>query len=177
MATEAQEAVFKQVAAAANHFETLGIADFEKCNVEDIKKVYRKLTLVVHPDKCSDERAADAFGKIDKAYKILSDPATLQRFREAAQRKRMRDIEQGNTGEPKVRKVDADMTPAEREAMARKKSQDDLYSKSLRLQKQREDKARHDAQEAEKNKNLNEQLTSSHNNWKNHLRNMNGSKI
>lgn len=28
---------------------------------EDIKKQYRQLSLLVHPDKCSEENAADAF--------------------------------------------------------------------------------------------------------------------
>jgi DnaJ family protein C protein 8 len=33
---------------------------------EEIKKQYRQLSLLVHPDKCSDSRAADAFHSMYK---------------------------------------------------------------------------------------------------------------
>lgn len=41
---------------------------------EEIKKAYRNLTLILHPDRCSDERAKDAFFIVDQAYKTVTDP-------------------------------------------------------------------------------------------------------
>lgn len=41
---------------------------------EEIKKQYRQLSLLVHPDKCQDPRAADAFHVLESCYKTLLDP-------------------------------------------------------------------------------------------------------
>lgn len=53
----------------ANHYATLGID--KKASVDDIKKAYRKLALVNHPDKGGDPKK---FQEISHAYEILSDP-------------------------------------------------------------------------------------------------------
>eukprot|EP00834_Sanchytrium_tribonematis_P000028 NODE_2_length_91304_cov_0.692462.p28 type:complete len:356 gc:universal NODE_2_length_91304_cov_0.692462:41187-40120(-) len=50
------------------------IMDLDKnCSETDIKKSYRKLALHLHPDKCADPRAKEAFLKVSKAFSILSD--------------------------------------------------------------------------------------------------------
>ncbi|KAL8485989.1 hypothetical protein ACS0TY_028048 [Phlomoides rotata] len=41
---------------------------------ENIKKRYWKLSLMVHPDKCSHPQAHQAFVKLNKAFKDLQDP-------------------------------------------------------------------------------------------------------
>ena len=41
---------------------------------EEIKKQYRNFTLILHPDRCKDERAKDAFFVVEQAYKTLIDP-------------------------------------------------------------------------------------------------------
>ncbi len=41
---------------------------------EEIKKQHRNFAIILHPDRCRDERAKDAFFIVDKAYKTLMDP-------------------------------------------------------------------------------------------------------
>ena len=40
----------------------------------EIKKKYRMLSILVHPDKCRHEKASDAFHLLEQAYKTLMDP-------------------------------------------------------------------------------------------------------
>ncbi|KAL2932763.1 J domain-containing protein spf31 [Bienertia sinuspersici] len=42
-------------------------------SVEDVKKQYRKLSLMVHPDKCKHPQAKEAFGALAKAQQQLLD--------------------------------------------------------------------------------------------------------
>ena len=39
----------------------------------EIKKRFRMLSMLIHPDKNKHEKAADAFSIVDKAYKTLMD--------------------------------------------------------------------------------------------------------
>ncbi|CAA3012927.1 Hypothetical predicted protein [Olea europaea subsp. europaea] len=81
-------------------------------SAENIKKRYWKLSLMVHPDKCSHPQAHQAFVKLNKAFKDLQDPdkrkaldekitlkeeqeefkAELKAMREAAQWRRLQGI-------------------------------------------------------------------------------------
>ncbi|WCJ44142.1 DNAJ heat shock N-terminal domain-containing protein [Euphorbia peplus] len=45
-----------------------------KMSPENIKKRYWKMSLLVHPDKCSHPQAHQAFIKLNKAFKDLQDP-------------------------------------------------------------------------------------------------------
>ena len=48
---------------------------------DEIKKAYRKLALLKHPDKCpGDDKAADNFQQLQKAYSILGDPKKRERY-------------------------------------------------------------------------------------------------
>ncbi|XP_047975144.1 J domain-containing protein spf31-like [Salvia hispanica] len=42
-------------------------------SVEDVKRQYRKLSLLVHPDKCKHPQAKEAFGALAKAQQLLLD--------------------------------------------------------------------------------------------------------
>lgn len=49
--------------------------------MEEIKKAYKKLALLKHPDKNpNDQQAAENFQLLQKAYKILSDPKKRERY-------------------------------------------------------------------------------------------------
>ncbi|KAL6563700.1 hypothetical protein OROGR_002659 [Orobanche gracilis] len=55
-----------------NAFEYLNLP-FDS-HVDDVKKQYRKLSLLVHPDKCKHPQAKEAFGALAKAQQLLLNP-------------------------------------------------------------------------------------------------------
>ncbi|XP_031096611.1 uncharacterized protein LOC116000888 [Ipomoea triloba] len=93
-----------------NAYDVLGVN--RNMASENMKKRYWKLSLMVHPDKCSHPQAQQAFVKLNKAFKDLQDPdkrkaldgkiklkeeqeemkADLQAMREAAQWRRLQGI-------------------------------------------------------------------------------------
>ena len=40
----------------------------------EIKKKFRMISILIHPDKCKHDKAADAFHILEQAYKTLMDP-------------------------------------------------------------------------------------------------------
>ena len=56
-----------------NPYDVLGVP--KAASEAEIKKAYRKLAIVHHPDKNpNDEQAAERFKDIGEAYETLSDP-------------------------------------------------------------------------------------------------------
>ncbi|KAK4413296.1 Chaperone protein DnaJ 2 [Sesamum alatum] len=53
-------------------YDILGVN--KNMSPENMKKRYWKLSLMVHPDKCSHPQAHQAFVKLNKAFKDLQDP-------------------------------------------------------------------------------------------------------
>ena len=45
----------------------------QEANDAEIKKKFKQLSILIHPDKCSHERASDAFHVLEQAYKTLMD--------------------------------------------------------------------------------------------------------
>lgn len=65
----------------------------KESTAEEIKKAYRKLALLKHPDKNpGDEQAAENFQQLSKAYQILGDPKRRERY------DRFGDEEEGEEG-------------------------------------------------------------------------------
>ena len=56
----------------SNNFYDVLFLDLN-CSQEDIKKSYRKLAIEIHPDRCTDKNATEAFQKLSHAYQIISD--------------------------------------------------------------------------------------------------------
>lgn len=55
-------------------YEILGLeAARSTCDASDIKKAYRKLSLLTHPDKNGHEHADEAFKMVSRAFGVLSD--------------------------------------------------------------------------------------------------------
>ncbi|GLT71148.1 hypothetical protein SLA2020_431860 [Shorea laevis] len=61
-----------------DHYSALGLSRYEDIDVSVLKREYRKKAMLVHPDKnMGNEKAADAFKKLQNAYEVLLD--TLKR--------------------------------------------------------------------------------------------------
>lgn len=58
----------------SDHYSALGFARYENIDVSLLKREYRKKAMLVHPDKnMGNERAAEAFKKLQNAYEVLLD--------------------------------------------------------------------------------------------------------
>ena len=68
-----------------DYYATLGVA--KSASAEEIKKAYRKLALLHHPDRGGGPEAEKKFKEVSEAYQILSDPqkrASYDQFGSAA---------------------------------------------------------------------------------------------
>ncbi|CEM21669.1 unnamed protein product [Vitrella brassicaformis CCMP3155] len=74
---------------------------------EDLKKAYRKLSLIIHPDKCKHERAHDAFQVVSKAYEELQMPENRAKYKGVIDDAR-RELEKVRAKENKRRKAAGD---------------------------------------------------------------------
>lgn len=57
------------------HYDVLGL-DSKTCTLKDIKKAYRKLALLYHPDRVPAEKKEEStvkFRQVSEAYEVLSD--------------------------------------------------------------------------------------------------------
>ena len=59
-----------------NPFEQLGLR-FD-ATVDDVKKAYRKSSLMVHPDKCKHPKAQDAFETLGQAQQQLNNDEKMK---------------------------------------------------------------------------------------------------
>jgi DnaJ family protein B protein 12 len=63
------------------YYEILGLESVKTtCSDSDIKKAYRKLSLLTHPDKNGYDGADDAFKMVSKAFQVLSDADKKKKF-------------------------------------------------------------------------------------------------
>ncbi|KAI8934387.1 hypothetical protein NX059_009123 [Plenodomus lindquistii] len=80
--TEQKAAVIRiKRCAPTAYYEILGLEAVKAtCSDSDIKKAYRKLSLLTHPDKNGYDGADEAFKLISKAFQVLSDPDKKKKF-------------------------------------------------------------------------------------------------
>ena len=57
----------------ASHYDILGVEI--TVTESDIKIAYRDIAALIHPDKCSEPNASEAFKKVNEANEVLSDAA------------------------------------------------------------------------------------------------------
>nr|GEX43777.1 chaperone protein DnaJ 49 [Tanacetum cinerariifolium] len=61
-----------------DYYEILGVE--KTCTGEEIKNAYRKISLKVHPDKNKAPGSEEAFKKVGKAFKCLSDEGSRRQY-------------------------------------------------------------------------------------------------
>jgi len=64
--------LIKRVLSTKEFYERMGLE--RTASSEEIKKRFRKLSLLLHPDKCTLPGAEESFKAINQAYTVLSDP-------------------------------------------------------------------------------------------------------
>jgi len=72
--------VIRRIRACKPHafYEILGLDS--SCSDHEIKRAFRKLAIMTHPDKTDVEGAAEAFKMVSKAWQILGDPAQRAKY-------------------------------------------------------------------------------------------------
>ncbi|KAL5996135.1 hypothetical protein ACLOJK_026208 [Asimina triloba] len=76
--TQEQVKLIGEIKKLKDYYAILGV---EKCcSREEIRKAYRKLSLKVHPDKNKVPGSEEAFKKVSKAFKCLSDEESRRQY-------------------------------------------------------------------------------------------------
>lgn len=60
------------------HYQVLGV--HQRASAEEVKKAYRKLALLHHPDKAKSDKDADLFKDMSAAYTVLSDAVARRKY-------------------------------------------------------------------------------------------------
>ncbi|GFQ05907.1 chaperone protein Dnaj 49 [Phtheirospermum japonicum] len=76
--TEEHVHLVRQIKTQKDYYSILGLE--KSCSVEEIRKAYRKLSLKVHPDKNKAPGSEEAFKKVSKAFKCLSDDESRRHY-------------------------------------------------------------------------------------------------
>ncbi len=61
-----------------DHYATLGLSP--SAHLADIKKAFRQLASLYHPDRNSDASAPERFRAVQEAYEVLSDDTKRQAY-------------------------------------------------------------------------------------------------
>ncbi|AIN95893.1 hypothetical protein LPMP_080850 [Leishmania panamensis] len=80
----------------ASPFEFLQL-DIATCELADVNRQYRKIALLLHPDKCQLANSTDAFHAVEKVHKSLSQEAIFYHLKRAYQRQQDRLVEEGTS--------------------------------------------------------------------------------
>nr|GEX36618.1 chaperone DnaJ-domain superfamily protein [Tanacetum cinerariifolium] len=66
---------------SADHYSALGLSRFQEIDATFLKREYRKKAMLVHPDKnMGNEKAAEAFKKLQNAYEVLLDASKQKTY-------------------------------------------------------------------------------------------------
>lgn len=76
--TEENSQLIRQITSKKNYYAILGVK--KSCSTEEIKKAYRKLSLKIHPDKNKALGSQEAFKKVSKTFKFLSDEGSRRQY-------------------------------------------------------------------------------------------------
>ncbi|XP_057772271.1 chaperone protein dnaJ 49 [Salvia miltiorrhiza] len=76
--TDEHVLLVRQIKTKKDYYAILGVE--KSCSVEEIRKAYRKLSLKVHPDKNKAPGSEEAFKKVSKAFKCLSEDESRRQY-------------------------------------------------------------------------------------------------
>ncbi|PON93134.1 Terminal organelle assembly protein [Trema orientale] len=78
---------------STDHYSVLGLLRYENVDVSLLKREYRKKAMLVHPDKnMGNEKAVEAFKKLQNAYEVLLDSVKRKAYDEELRREELLDI-------------------------------------------------------------------------------------
>jgi len=77
--SEDAEREIRRIKAEPDYYKILRL-ERSSCTDVDIKKSYRKLALLLHPDKCDKVGAEEAFKKVSAAYACLSETSSRRQY-------------------------------------------------------------------------------------------------
>ncbi|XP_052189492.1 chaperone protein dnaJ 49-like [Diospyros lotus] len=76
--TEEHVQLVSKIKRSRDYYDILGVE--RSCSVEEVKRAYRKLSLKVHPDKNKAPGSEEAFKKVSKAFKCLSNDDSRREY-------------------------------------------------------------------------------------------------
>ena len=63
------------------HYQSLGLKN-TGASLEEVKRAYKKLALKLHPDRCKEELAEEAFKRLEEAHRTLTTPTLRRTYNE-----------------------------------------------------------------------------------------------
>lgn len=162
--SSAQDEIARIMACVKNKADTFAILglDIEICAFPDIAKKYRRIVVLIHPDKCKLPHASDAFTVVEKAYRAIPDEGILNRLKVAYQKKKEREAKLkveaekrqanggGSGGAATSGVVDNNLSKEERMAKMKAAAREDEYLEAARRAHEAAlKKSRHEKRQAE----------------------------
>lgn len=120
-----------------------------RCTPSDIKKQYRKKSLLLHPDKCKHPRAEEAFSILKKAESELNDSEKRASLNET-----IREARAYLTKKRKIPSGDPILESDEFEADVMVQTKEILVEDELRRRRQLQAKLREEGEEARKSEEM-----------------------
>ncbi|KAJ1292864.1 hypothetical protein BS78_01G022800 [Paspalum vaginatum] len=76
----------------SDHYSALGFRRYENIDVSSLKREYKKKAMLVHPDKnMGNDKAADAFKRLQNAYEVLLDSLKRKTYDDELRREELLD--------------------------------------------------------------------------------------
>uniref|UniRef100_A0A2P2MBY8 J domain-containing protein n=1 Tax=Rhizophora mucronata TaxID=61149 RepID=A0A2P2MBY8_RHIMU len=73
-----------------DHYSVIGLSCYGNVDISLLKREYRKKAMLVHPDKnMGNEKAAEAFKKLQNAYEVLLDSSKQKAYNDELRRKEL----------------------------------------------------------------------------------------
>ncbi|XP_061352760.1 uncharacterized protein LOC133297610 [Gastrolobium bilobum] len=77
----------------SDHYSALGLTRYQNIDVSVLKREYRKKAMLVHPDKnMGNEKAVEAFKKLQNAYEILMDSLKRKAYDDELRREELLSV-------------------------------------------------------------------------------------